>query len=309
MYPSADFVYDAASALSRGRREHQEDSVVADFPVGAGMGFAVLADGMGGHAAGDVASKIAVTEVFSELKLQTGDPAMPGSLLGQILHDALMSANECVRYHAEANPETEGMGTTLVAPVVLADRLYWISVGDSPLYLFRDGELHRLNEDHSMVPQIEFMVARGIIDSQMGLNHPDRNCVTSVLIGADIPQIDCPAEPLKLRAGDIVLVASDGLQFLTDDEIAALVAAHADRSSAEISAALMRALERLDDPDQDNTSICVIRVAEKSRAPAQVQTQAATAPDKRKRSTVAFMATKGKSKNIRTYRVSLEKSA
>ena len=93
------------------------------------------------------------------------------------------------------------------------------------------------------------------------------------------------------------------------DEIAALVAAHADRSSAEISAALMRALERLDDPDQDNTSICVIRVAEKSRAPAQVQTQAATAPDKRKRSTVAFMATKGKSKNIRTYRVSLEKSA
>ena len=315
MSPSAELFYDATSAQSQGRREQQEDAVVADFPVGAGMGFAVLADGMGGHAAGDIASKIVVTEIFSELKMQAGDPEALGASIGDILHDAVISANDCVRYHAEANPETGGMGTTLVAPVLLADRLYWISVGDSPLYLFRDGALRRLNEDHSMVPQIDYMVSQGLIDAQSGDVHPDRNCLTSVLIGEEIPQIDCPPEPLHLRRDDIVLVASDGLQFLEDSEIEEQVAATATLSSAEITAELLRRLEELDDPDQDNISLCVIRVTDVPRLDGHVTaaTAAMTGPERKppqpKPGEVTFMATRSNSKKILTYRVSMEKTA
>ena len=91
--------------------------MVADFPAGAGMGFAVLSDGMGGHAAGDVASKIVVTEIFSELKMQSGNPKGLEEDISGILQAAVQSANDCVRYHAETNPETMGMGATLIALV------------------------------------------------------------------------------------------------------------------------------------------------------------------------------------------------
>ncbi len=315
MYPLAELSYEAASAQSRGRREYQEDSIACDFPVGVGMGFAVLADGMGGHAAGDIASKIAVTEVFSELKFNGGDPeCLTG--IGDILRNAVLGANECLRFHAEQNPETEGMGTTLVAPVLMGDSLHWISVGDSPLYLFRDGQLSRLNEDHSMGPQINYMVDNGLLDSRQGALHPDRNCLTSVLIGGPIAQIDCPAEPVRLYPDDIIVVASDGLQFLADQEISSLIAAHADRSSAEIGTVLLREIEALDDPDQDNISVCVIRVSEKREALEEpsVSVGAMQGTEQRvirNRNGFAFMASSSKadSRNVMTYRLSMEKSA
>ena len=96
MPPMLDIGFDAASAISLGRRDHQEDAVAVDFPTGAGLGFAVISDGMGGHAAGDIASKIVVTEVFSELKLQSGNVSAMEHDLGQILHNAAQSANDCV---------------------------------------------------------------------------------------------------------------------------------------------------------------------------------------------------------------------
>lgn len=312
MSPSSELFYDVTSALSRGQRAHQEDAVVTDFPVGAGMGFVVLADGMGGHAAGDVASKIVVTEVFSELKMQSGDPDRLFGNLPTLLRDAVLSANECVRYHAAENPETEGMGTTLVAPVLLADALYWISVGDSPLYLFRDGKLIQLNEDHSMGPQIEYLVKTGEINEEEGENHPDRNCLTSVLIGEEISQIDCPLKPVKLHKNDVIIVASDGLQFLSDSEIAAYMAQNAGQSSAEISVGLMSELNALNDPDQDNISLCVIRVTDDptlGAATSPAMRPVAEKPREKQHEGVAFIAKSSKSRKILTYRVSMEKSA
>ena len=118
----ADLVFDTATALSQGRRDRQEDAVVSDFQTGCEHGFAVLADGMGGHAGGDIASKIVVTEVFSELKLRSGDVTAMEQDLEQILRGAAHSANECIRHHAETYPGTEGMGATLLAPVFFGDR-------------------------------------------------------------------------------------------------------------------------------------------------------------------------------------------
>jgi serine/threonine protein phosphatase PrpC len=261
MLPSPEFKFDVASALSQGRRDYQEDAVISDFAVGSNFGFAVLADGMGGHACGDIASKIVLTEVFSELKLQGSDLSRPEHTWPDILLDAVMSANECIDEHVATNPAARGMGSTLVAPVVVRDHLYWISVGDSPLYLFRNGALRQLNEDHSMAPQIDLMLQKGLINEEMALNHPDRNCLTSVLIGSQIAQIDCPIEPVKLLFGDVLVMASDGLQFLTNIQIETILADNCDLASSQIADALLDALETLGDPDQDNISFTIVRVS------------------------------------------------
>lgn len=259
MLRSAEVEYDAATAISQGRRERQEDAVAADFPAGTGTGFAVLADGMGGHAAGDIASRIVVTEVFSELKLQAGDPAALEQAIGAVLQQAASGADACLGEYASHQPQARGMGATLLAPVLFRDRLYWISAGDSPLYLFRDGRLIRLNADHSMAAEFDGLVAEGRMDPAEAASHPNRHCVTSVLTGAGIPRIDCRSAPVRLQAGDIVLAASDGLQFLPEDEIAAVLAAECRSPSARIGAVLMQRLEALDAPEQDNAALCVIK--------------------------------------------------
>ncbi|MGL4236492.1 PP2C family protein-serine/threonine phosphatase [Tabrizicola sp.] len=256
--------YDVASGISQGARDYQEDAITADFPVGAEAGFVVLADGMGGHAAGDVASKIVLTEVFSELKFHFADVAAFEAKAPEILRNVADLANETLRQHTRSHPETEGMGATLVVPALVENRLYWISVGDSPLFLFRSGKLSQLNEDHSMAPQIDFMVKSGLMDPEIGANHPDRNCLISVLMGTRIPKIDCPVKPLELRAGDIVVCSSDGLQFLTNAQIERVLQRYRKTRSTEIAERLLDELGKLGDPDQDNISFTIIKVNDAS---------------------------------------------
>ena len=251
--------YDVASAISQGRREYQEDAMAVDFPKGSDLGYVVLADGMGGHAAGDVASKLVVTEVFSDLKLQSGNPTHFENNMADILQASVHAANACVRDHSNALPSSTGMGTTLVAPVLFAERLYWISIGDSPLFLLRDGRLNRLNEDHSLAPQIDFMAKSGLMSEEDCKNHPDRNCLASGLVGSAIKMIDCPKTPLTLLDKDIIVVASDGLQSLSDLKIQDIVAQNQNNGSLAIVDALMSNLDGLGDPDQDNVALTVIK--------------------------------------------------
>ena len=263
MRPSPDIRYDVACLLNRGQRDYQEDALAVDFTLGEDLGYAVLSDGMGGHAAGDVASKIVVTEVFSELKFQSADLEGLEDDLPAILTKAAQSANACMAAHAAENPETKGMGATLVAPVFLRGQLFWISIGDSPLFLWRDGTLRQLNEDHSLAPQIDFMVSSGLMAAEVGANHPDRNALTSVLAGEDIIKIDCPRTGFELKDGDLLICSSDGLQFLGNDTIAEILKTCDDRSSTDTADALIEALADLDDPDQDNIAMTVIRVSDR----------------------------------------------
>jgi PPM family protein phosphatase len=256
--------YDVASGISQGARDYQEDAITADFPVGAEAGFVVLADGMGGHAAGDVASKIVLTEVFSELKFHFADVEAFEARAPEILRNVADFANETLRQHTRSHPETEGMGATLVVPALIENRLWWISIGDSPLFLFRNGKLTQLNEDHSMAPQIDFMVKSGLMDPEIAANHPDRNCLISVLMGTRIPKIDCPVRPHELQAGDIILCASDGVQFLTNAQIEKVLSKYRKSRSTEIAERLLQELTKLDDPDQDNISFTLIKVNDAS---------------------------------------------
>lgn len=252
--------YDVASGISQGARDYQEDAITTDFPVGAEAGFVVLADGMGGHAAGDVASKIVLTEVFSELKFHFADVEAFEARASDILRGVANLANETLRQHTRTHPETEGMGATLVVPAMVENRLWWISIGDSPLFLYRNGKLTQLNEDHSMAPQIDFMVKTGLMDAAVAANHPDRNCLISVLMGARIPKIDCPTKPFEMKAGDIVVCASDGLQFLPNAQIEKVLGKYRKSRSTEIAERLLEELVHLNDPDQDNISFSVIKI-------------------------------------------------
>lgn len=252
----ANVEFDVAMAQGLGQRDFQEDAIVTHFAHGSNFGFVVLADGMGGHAAGDIASKIVVTEVFSELMFQSGNVAALQSQMGPTLRDAAQSANACIAGYVATNPETKGMGATLIAPIISGDSLWWISIGDSPLFLFRDNKLRQLNEDHSLAPQIDFLAAQGQIDPETARCHPDRNVLTSVLFGDPVARIDCPATPMLLQDGDIVIVASDGLQFLANEQIATCLRG----DSAAIARLLLAKVTGLADPDQDNVTFCVIRV-------------------------------------------------
>lgn len=252
--------FDTASAISQGAREYQEDALIADFASGADVSFAVLSDGMGGHAAGDLASKIVVTVVFSELMMRRQELTRSRAACTRILRNAAQAANACIANHVKDHEEADGMGATLVALVIVKDRLYWLSVGDSPLFLFRDNVLQQLNEDHSLGPQIDMMVRSGALTAEEAHDHPERNALTSALLGREIAQVDCPEEAVRLRAGDTLILASDGLQFLEDAVIARILRDRPMCRSSELTDALMDQLDALEDPELDNISMSVIQV-------------------------------------------------
>ena len=252
--------FDVASALDRGGRDYQEDTLVSDFAVGDDLGIVVLADGMGGHSAGDVASKTVVTEVYSELKFHSDLFFDHAQHLSTLMAGAIQNANDCVREAMIENPESRGMGSTIVAAVMAGNQMYWSSVGDSPLYHYRSGSMTQVNEDHSMAPQIDAMVAAGALRPEEAATHPDRNSLTAAVAGGKIARMDNRGVALELKAGDIVVVSSDGLQFLDNKAITKIISRNRRKPSADIANALLQAVKGLDDPEQDNISFAVIKV-------------------------------------------------
>jgi len=238
---------------------------VADFPTGANGGFAILADGMGGHAAGDVASKIVVSEVFAALKLRADDLSSNAGRIGALLQDAAEGANTSLGAYVAARPDQSGMGTTLLAPLVVRGALHWISVGDSPLYLFREGRGRRLNENHAMAERLDQWVAEGRISEHAAQTHPDRHCVTSVLMGREVHEVDVDRAPVALSAGDIILAASDGIETLSLAEMADALCTDMNLSSTALAEKLQQRVLDQADPDQDNLAFCVIRVLPNGR--------------------------------------------
>lgn len=251
--------YDVASAIWKGMRPYQEDSLSTDFHAGLPQGFAIIADGMGGHAAGDVASNLAAVQGAGHLKFAMQDIAGREENLPSEMRSVIEKANAAISDRVGQDSRVAGMGTTLLAVALVENRLYWGSVGDSPLYLVRDGALRQLNQDHSMAPVIAAMVERGEITPEQGKQHPDRNALTSVLMGERIEKSDVPDNGFELLPDDVLIAASDGLQFLSEDQICERVRDTLPASSAQVCNALMQALKNLEDPQQDNSAIVVIQ--------------------------------------------------
>jgi len=235
-----------------GQRSAQED--YSSFQVGTGEGelLAVLADGMGGHSGGQVASHKAVNAFQAMFR------SYPSGSVATKLGVSLNQANTELLNAVRDKPELDGMGCTLVGAYFSEEGLHWISVGDSPLFLYRGGALTRLNADHSMTPVIEESVRRGSITRQDALSHPDRHALRSAVTGTDITLIDTSTAPVPLLQDDVVILASDGLLTLSDKEICSVIQGKFGASARDLSHALISAVVAKNKTRQDNTTVQVV---------------------------------------------------
>ncbi len=167
--------------------------------------FMIVADGMGGHNAGDTASKLAVEHVAAYFTVKRGEPITAIDLISSLMA-SIEEANEQVYQLSQSSPQFSGMGTTFTIAVFHEKSFYVAHVGDSRCYLIRDETVRQITRDHSLVQ--ELLDNGTITEEQMGL-HPKRNIITRALGTEDKLKIDCFEETLK--AGDIVLLCSDGL--------------------------------------------------------------------------------------------------
>ena len=145
------------------------------------------------------------------------------------LDEALKLANAAIGRCVEENPALNGMGCTLIGAAFGPAGVEWVSVGDSPLFLVRQGEIVLLNEDHSLAPEIDKLAAAGKMSWEDAQADPRRHFLRSALTGAEIDLIDRSRRPLALEPGDVVILASDGIHTLSQPDILRAVDAHAAR--------------------------------------------------------------------------------
>lgn len=196
----------ALTDIGRKRQLNQDYIYLTENPVGNLPNLFIVADGMGGHKAGDYASDLAVETVVKEAGASL--EKSPSRILGH----AITIANRILRQRASENFALSGMGTTLVAATCIGRFLEVANVGDSRLYVIGD-EIVQITEDHSLV---EEMVRMGGIGREEARNHPDKNIITRAIGARDDVEVDF--FNLELQTGDMVLLCSDGLTNMVDDE-------------------------------------------------------------------------------------------
>ncbi len=189
------------------RRDNNQDNIfVSDEPVGPLPNLYIVADGMGGHAAGDFASRYAIQIVVDFIRKST--VRNPVSLLRR----AMIYANNEVYKEAEKDDSKGGMGTTMVACVIVGKELYCANIGDSRLYVIGD-EIRQITMDHSLV---EELIRNGQLDRNKGRNHPEKNIITRAM-GSRNEAIPDFFE-VSLQPGDRVLLCSDGLSNMVEND-------------------------------------------------------------------------------------------
>lgn len=203
-------------------RPHNEDAVGCmiprdDDPLALAGALAIVADGMGGHAAGEVASQIALRTMLHAYYASAGPP--PDALAA-----ALVAANDAICERAGADPACKGMGTTCSAVAIVDDRAYVAHVGDSRIYLLRGTGFQQLTQDDSMVAT---MVRDGLLTEEQALRHPQRHVLERVLGTRDFQPAVSP-QGMPLLHGDLLVLCTDGITDQIDPAmLASVVSSHA----------------------------------------------------------------------------------
>ena len=243
-------------------RRNNEDAVF----VNAKLGLAVLADGMGGHNAGEVASNMAITALGSELEhafkklppYQRMDNQV--SQAQAVLSDVILRTNAAVHMAAQSNPKLNGMGTTLVVVQFYDNRLAVAHVGDSRLYRLRNGRLEQLTRDHSLLQE---QIDKGMITPEAARHAPSKNLVTRAL-GVDTTVATELGEH-EVLPGDIYLLCSDGLNDMADDrEIETMLKAFSSNLQRCATELVQMANEH---GGRDNVSVILAGIRESFPAP------------------------------------------
>lgn len=224
-------------------RPQNEDSYLCAEPL------FVVADGLGGHAAGEVASALVVERLTN---LEIADQTSPEEA-GRQLAEAVRDANRQIHQSATEDPEHAGMGTTVTAAVAIGDQLCFAHVGDSRGYLWRSGELQQITEDHTPVQRA---VRAGVISAEEALQHPSRH-VLAQAVGLDIDvEVDTPV--VSLQAGDRVILCTDGLTDPVPDTDMQRLLGGFDSAQATLDGLITAALNG---GGPDNVTIVVIDVS------------------------------------------------
>jgi serine/threonine protein phosphatase PrpC len=216
-----DWFLDYGNHQDQGSRGEQQDYFASFNPsmsvVDEELGFlAVITDGMGGHSGGATASVVAVETLLTAYQKKGREESIPEALYRSLeeANAAVVAANQQVGAHSN-------MGTTLIACVLQEDRLYWVSVGDSSLMLYRNGNLVSLNTMHSYGALLDAQAEAGYITKEEAQAEPHSRRKLTSYVGLDhIPKIDAPAVPLILQPDESVLLCTDGLiDALSNEEI------------------------------------------------------------------------------------------
>ena len=230
--------------IGRRRKLNQDYVYTSEQPVGKLPNLFIVADGMGGHNAGDYASKVTVETMVERIS------ASEETERTHILDEAIQAANKLIREKAGESPELEGMGTTVVAATCDGTRLCVANVGDSRLYVANKREIRQITKDHSWV---EEMVRRGGMGREEARNHPDKNIITRAVGAEDSVKVDFFA--VQLKEGDMILMCTDGLTNMLEDEEIRMILNGA-RDMVEKAEALVQAAN--DRGGRDNISVILI---------------------------------------------------
>ncbi len=274
-----------AVGLYQGRREEQQDCCAwileSDDREPGKQQLLIVADGMGGHSGGAIAS-LTVVEAFVAAFRDTVSLAV-----SERLEAGLEAANRAIERKVRANPDLYSMGSTLVAAhIAEGTRLRWISVGDSPMWRVAGGKTTRLNKDHSMAPVLQQLVELGHLTEAEASADGRRNQLRSAISGAEITLSDLQDDAVELGDDDVLILASDGLETLTEEEIAAVVDA-VRRTPTEMAEELLTAVRSKEAPHQDNATVVVYALPSAGEEPVTVRmssSRAEIAPGNAKRS-------------------------
>lgn len=252
----------AWSQITGTRDEQQDAAAVLQWPNGYAL--LIVADGIGGHVGGRLASTAlvaAMRQAFTEQEASAADADNTPLLL-----TALHKANAAIAERVDANPALAGMGSTVVAATFDGTHLDWVGVGDSSLYLYRDAKLRRLNTLHSLGERLDREAWRGEISFSEARESTRRNELLAAVDGNDISLVDRPQPALALRAGDRVVLSSDGLDVLAEPMIERILDPAISPTAQDGVNDLLTAVVALDRASQDNTTLIVAEVGPADRA-------------------------------------------
>jgi len=238
------------------KREHNEDAIASDMEIG----LVVLADGMGGYKAGEVASEIAMLTIVAELKEsmlapQSGQTGMAVGMQAEsrLIYDAVAKANASIYSVSQSQPQCAGMGTTLVMGLFAKDKLLVGHIGDSRMYRLRGEEFVQMTEDHSLLQE---QIKSGLMTPEQAKLSANKNLVTRAL-GID-PEVELELHEYEVEVGDIYLLCSDGLSDLVEDEDIHLTLT---TLSANLELAANQLIQMANDNGgKDNISVILARV-------------------------------------------------
>lgn len=232
--------------IGKKRKLNQDYVYTSEMPVGNLSNLFMVADGMGGHNAGDYASRCAIETIVDCAMELEDDEAVT------ILEKAIHRANDVVRDKAESDENLSGMGTTIVAATIEGNTLCVANVGDSRLYVISNREIRQVTRDHSYV---EEMVRLGEIKREQARSHPDKNIITRAVGAMD--EIDIDFFKVTLSPDDIVLMCSDGLTNMIEDEEIRMIL-QGQRDLVEKAESLVNAANN--NGGKDNIAVVLIEV-------------------------------------------------